>query len=483
MCKKIVVFSDGTGQEGGKKHNTNVYKLFNMIEDRTSKQVSFYDRGLGTGVRKLTGNAFGMGISKNIRECYQFIFENYEAGDEIFLFGFSRGATTVRSLSGFIHLFGILPKSRPELIKKAYKIYKMRNSDKRKARADAFIAKHHSMWCKIKFLGVWDTVAALGIPIKAIDVVVDKVKQFQHHYHNLELSESVEHGRHALAIDDERLTFHPKLWDQKISNDQTMKQVWFCGMHTDVGGGYPEQQLSDIALEWMMEEAEAYGLRVYPRNKIVLDLNPDGVMHNSRGGFFTRLYRRKPRSWPYDERSDLPIVHASVLQRTLDPLNNPGSTYAPWIRQKPFEKEGKPSAVNTTRYATIVAKRRWNRTPFVLEQGKSYTFEASGKWFDKTIPADATGFPPEKMARFVPFRRFKDSHANWFSVIGCCDKKKGTMFDIGELVSTQSVYKAEETGVLYCFANDIWTMYFNNTGAIRLVVKEIQENSEDAVAE
>ena len=122
MPKNIIVFSDGTGQEGGKGNNTNVYKLFNMIEDRTENQVSFYDRGLGTGWRKITGNVGGMGISKNIRECYEFIFENYQAGDNIYLFGFSRGATTVRSLSAFIHLFGILPKSRPELIKDLMKL-------------------------------------------------------------------------------------------------------------------------------------------------------------------------------------------------------------------------------------------------------------------------------------------------------------------------------------------------------------------------
>ena len=118
MSKNIVIFSDGTGQEGGEGHNTNIYKIFNMLEDRTSRQVTFYDRGLGTGWRKISGNAFGAGISKNIKECYQFIFENYESGknnepnDQIYLFGFSRGAATVRSLSGFIHEFGILPKTR-----------------------------------------------------------------------------------------------------------------------------------------------------------------------------------------------------------------------------------------------------------------------------------------------------------------------------------------------------------------------------------
>jgi uncharacterized protein (DUF2235 family) len=91
MAKNIIIFSDGTGQEGGKGSNSNIYEMFNLVEDRTSKQVSFYDRGIGTGWNKLFGNVGGAGISKNIMDCYTFIFENYEAGDQIYLFGFSRG--------------------------------------------------------------------------------------------------------------------------------------------------------------------------------------------------------------------------------------------------------------------------------------------------------------------------------------------------------------------------------------------------------
>ena len=120
MPKNIIVFSDGTGQEGGTDHNTNVYKTFNLILDRSPDQISFYDKGLGTGLKKVSGNVFGRGFSKNVRQCYEFIFENYQHGDQIFLFGFSRGAATVRSLTGFIHMFGILPRSRAKLIDEAW---------------------------------------------------------------------------------------------------------------------------------------------------------------------------------------------------------------------------------------------------------------------------------------------------------------------------------------------------------------------------
>ena len=127
MGKNIVIFSDGTCQKGGVDSNSNVYKLFNMIEDRTEIQIAYYDPGLGKGFRKITGSLFGRGFSKNILECYRFIFENFEANDKIYLFGFSRGVAIVRSLSAFIHLFGILPKSRPDLTKQAFAIYKKKD--------------------------------------------------------------------------------------------------------------------------------------------------------------------------------------------------------------------------------------------------------------------------------------------------------------------------------------------------------------------
>ena len=327
MPKNIVVFSDGTGQKGGEGANTNVYKLYNMVEDRTSDQVAFYDPGLGTNWRKLTGYVSGGGVSKNILDCYEFIFENYEAGDHIYLFGFSRGATTVRSLSNFIHLFGILPRARKDLIKRAWSIYKIKNEKKRNAAAKAFIAKHHTMWANIKFLGVWDTVAALGIPWKRLDNLVDKIPFFRHQFQDLRLSESVENAYHALAIDDERRVFHPTLWhvnnchgDTLLCDHQSIRQVWFSGMHTDVGGGYDKQGLSDIALDWMMDMAVRHDLKIYPKHKVSTAPNPDGHMHDSREGRLKKmLYSRKVRSWN-SAIYGKPVVHESVLMRMKNRL-------------------------------------------------------------------------------------------------------------------------------------------------------------------
>ncbi len=341
MSKIILVFSDGTGQEGGVRNDTNIYKIFKMVEDRTSNQIAFYDRGIGTGWRKVTGNIGGMGISRNIQECYRFIFDHYEAGDQIFLFGFSRGAATVRSLSSFIHYFGILPKSRPELIAKAYKIYQISNEDQRQAGAAEFVRHHRVMWTKIKFIGCFDTVAALGLPFEPASVLLDGLPGFRHQFHNFTLSESVEHAYHALAIDDERKTFHPVLWNEAIKTEQTVKQVWFSGMHTDVGGGYKEHGLSDIPLVWMTHMAVNHGLKIYPEfnkhNGVNISENADGFMHDSRGNGITKFYRQQVRVW--ERRGEKPVIHESVLTRTRNESNASNPAYQPWIKELPNTTE------------------------------------------------------------------------------------------------------------------------------------------------
>jgi len=331
--KNIVILSDGTGQEGGKTagRNTNVYKLFNMLEDRTDDQIVFYDPGVGTGLRKLTGNVGGMGISRNIKQSYAFLVENFQAGDQIYLVGFSRGAATVRSLSSFIHHFGILPRSRPELIKQAYTIYKNRATETLDERAGEFVERHHTMWTRIKFIGCYDTVAALGVPWEPASVVLDWIPIFQHRFHDLTLSESVESAVQALAIDDERTTFHPVLWDTETRDYQSVHQVWFTGMHTDVGGGYAEQGLSDIALVWLTGQATDHGLRIFSGHRVAITEDATGLMHDSRGSRMKKLFRRKPRSWD-TSRDDTPIVHQSVRTRadagSSLPYNN---AYQPWI--------------------------------------------------------------------------------------------------------------------------------------------------------
>lgn len=340
MGKNIVILSDGTGQIGGRNNNTNIYKLFNMAEDRTERQVVFYDPGLGTNWRKITGNISGNGFSKNILECYRFLFENYQSGDKIYLFGFSRGAATVRSLTGFIHLFGILPQSREDLIQAAFKIYKINDPDKRKKAAENFIGKNHTMWCKVEFVGVFDTVAALGFPLKGVSGLLDKL--FPHKFHSFELSDSVLFARHALSIDEDRKTFLPVLWN-RLPEDQPkdrLKQVWFCGVHTDVGGGYETDDLSNISLNWMLSEAKSKGLLIYEDSYEYkyfskCDLSKvDGLMHNERQGFIGKIFRRQVRSWDPETNGEL-CIHETVTKRKKNNMNSNEPVYKSWIHDMP----------------------------------------------------------------------------------------------------------------------------------------------------
>lgn len=336
MSKNIIILSDGTGQIGGKNNNTNIYKLFNMLEDRTNKQVVFYDPGLGTNWQKITGNIMGNGFSKNLLDCYRFLFKNYQAGDKVYLFGFSRGAATVRSLSGFVHLFGILPQSREDLIQEAFKIYRMTDKDKRLKTAEAFIAKNHTMWCKIEFLGVFDTVAALGFPVKSLSFIFDRL--FPHKFHSFDLSDSVRCARHALSIDDERKTFLPVLWNKLTDHEpkDRLKQVWFCGVHTDVGGGYETEELSNISLSWMLKEAREKGLLIYEASPAYQSFiksnhqNVDGMMHNEQLGFIGKLFKRQVRSWNPNLHGEL-CIHATVTKRTKNNMNGNNPSYQPWI--------------------------------------------------------------------------------------------------------------------------------------------------------
>jgi len=317
MPKNIVVFSDGTGQVGGAGYDTNVYRLFKMALDRSPDQVAFYDRGLGTGFRYL-GAATGLGISRNILECYRFIFENYQSKDKLYLFGFSRGAFTVRSLSGFLNLFGILPSSRPELIAEAYSIYEIDNVDARQKRVEDFKRRHHVMRCPIEVIGVWDTVGALGLPVPSLQAI----NPFKSKFHNTQMASNVKHGFHALSIDDERKTFHPTLWNERLKNtDQTIEQVWFRGVHTDVGGGYRQRGLSDVTLRWMLDRVLPLGLKLYENHGIVLEPNPHEEINDSRLKW-GRLFRRAVRHLGQDELVLPPKVHSSAFDR--------GDT-APWI--------------------------------------------------------------------------------------------------------------------------------------------------------
>lgn len=275
MPKRIIICCDGTWNTPEKKDVTNVTKFARAIKqsDSGTPQVVFYDWGIGTdgGADKIKGGAFGAGIDKNIQDAYRFLVHNFAIGDEVYLFGFSRGAYTVRSLVGLIRNCWLLRKFNAELIPDAYKVYRsISGVDDKKAKA--FRLKY-ARKIRIKFMGVWDTVGALGIPIG----LFGKYNEKKYGFHDTTITSIVDNAYHSLAINEKRKPFKPTLWKTKPKRANT-EQVWFVGVHADVGGGYKEAHLSDIALNWMVKKAtqcdlsfnDYYLKKIKDNNKVIL---------------------------------------------------------------------------------------------------------------------------------------------------------------------------------------------------------------------
>jgi uncharacterized protein (DUF2235 family) len=321
MGKRLVLCCDGTWNKADQVSNghpcpTNVVKLAYRVAKRDvdTPQIVFYDQGVGTGnvLDRWSGGALGEGLDDNIFDAYRFLIANYEVGDEIFLFGFSRGAFTVRSIAGMVRKCGIVKRTSIDQYTPAMHLYRDAHVHPDDATAKAF-KKAHS--CRpdddvpIRFIGVWDTVGALGIPLRGLRGLTRR----KHVFHDTELSKTVQTARHALAIDERRAPFEPTLWKEKPKPNQTVEQVWFPGVHSDVGGGYAESALSDIALDWMLAEAKAAGLALDSEVLAVRPLRPDpaGKLHDSKTG----LYNLTPgRDRPIDV-GGTQSIHPSALAR------------------------------------------------------------------------------------------------------------------------------------------------------------------------
>ena len=345
--KNIILCSDGTGNRGGKGQGTNVWRLHNYIDLNRHKadparprQLSYYDDGVGTEdirLLKVLGGAFGWGLSRNIRELYYFLVQNYEPGDNIFLFGFSRGAFTVRSLAGLIGTCGIIDRTKAtshedlnQKVKEVYKAYRRAHREKNRDIALEFGRDYCFKNRTIRCVGVWDTVDAIGVPFDELRTVIDRIFNISFHKHDL--GDYVEHGFHALSIDDERQTFHPVMWNEKesakVRHDGTLQdrrknsvqQVWFAGVHSNVGGGYPKQGLSYISLYWMMHKASGLGLDFEPGALEQVRRKADAMdkLYDSRSGaaFFYRYLPRDIDALCEKNCEDGKArIHFSVLER------------------------------------------------------------------------------------------------------------------------------------------------------------------------
>lgn len=348
MPKNIVLLSDGTGNSSAKLFKTNVWRLYGILDlTNPNRQIAHYSDGVGTSSFKpmaILGGIFGFGLKRNVLDLYQFACRNYRPGDHIWGFGFSRGAFTIRLVVGFIARQGLVPYNGDEaqLARDALVAYRAYRGRFNVTGGLVTPLRHVRDWmaktwrclrgtpqfrpdCQvevdaIRFLGVWDTVSAYGGPIEEITRGID-YWLWPLSMPDRFMSAKITRACHALALDDERNSFWPVLWDEDhVSglqgvkqpmlqgwappsgrplteiDTQRLSQVWFAGMHSSVGGGYSQDGLSYLSLSWMIDRAEIYGLRLNTLERARLVAMADGYdkLNDSRHGL-AGYYRYKPR--------------------------------------------------------------------------------------------------------------------------------------------------------------------------------------------
>ncbi len=316
--KRLVVCCDGTWQKLSSSYPTNVVKIAQAVKpvgNDGTPQIVFYDEGLGGGdeLDRLVGGAFGWGIDQNIQDAYRFLCLNYNEGDEIYLFGFSRGAYTVRSLAGMIYCSGLLSRPNIRLSPEAYRIYRDRDIKPSHPEAQGFRAACGER-VPITLLGCWDTVGSLGVPDQIPLLPVDDWINAKYKFHDTTLSLIVQKALHAVAIDEPRKVFDVTPMQESPKMNNQVRQVWFPDEHGCVGGGTKEQRgLSDGALQWMMKEVGKLGLGLeFEQNNVEDGIQTDPAINfDNEPGIIYQVTGTKPReiTGSFDD------LHESVRKR------------------------------------------------------------------------------------------------------------------------------------------------------------------------
>ena len=353
--KRIVICADGTwnvrdqvDKHSKTRHPTNVTKIARAILPRDTRgvdQVVCYHEGVGTshGLDRYTGGAFGEGIENNIRDLYRFIVYNYAPGDQLFFFGFSRGAFTVRTLAGFMNLVGLIEKTDDYYIPELYACYeKKQKLDSPEAKkALRHLQGEPRSSPPITFIGVWDTVGALGAP----GFLGQLFRRGRYQYHDVGLNASIRNAFHALAIDERRKPFQPNLWTRPAGYAGRLEQAWFAGVHSNVGGSSAPDGLANEALHWIVEKAEGAGLAV--DSKFLAHYKPcfNSPMQDS----MTTMYRALGEYVrPIGKQvADGGEIHQSAIDRR----NLPECAYDPVNLKECLGRSGGPPVVDTTRIA------------------------------------------------------------------------------------------------------------------------------------
>ncbi|WP_327588198.1 DUF2235 domain-containing protein [Nonomuraea sp. NBC_00507] len=539
---RLIVCCDGTWNTPENESVTNVCRLYNALASKDNFgncQWRYYQPGVGAVRTRLLGGAFGLGLSRNVMDAYLWLTTRYEPGDRIALFGFSRGAYTARSLAGMISACGLIDTSKMDKATVWSHIKDLYNQGYRRTRQNPVCREPHGsreraecrgwrdglgfLWdsddCEripVDFIGVWDTVGALGVPnYMGWLNLLDPARL--HDFHDLRLNPYIKYGRHAIAMDERRRPYTPTLWSGTYAEDQ-VKQVWFPGSHKDVGGGHLQRGLSDCALQWMIDEAgTTIGLGFHKTVEDQITPNPLDVIHDDDRGVvgvleplidpmlkpWLEIFQQpRPRAVPRiaPDARDPRRLHQSVYDRYESPLVTSG-LYRPTEVLAPGQ---------TKTGIEVYAHNPWNETGLYLEPGY-YSFTAEGTWRDLTIvsgPDGTTGvrrFNPltegyrllgtllgqgEKLFRFVTRNKVADligapreADLPWMSLVGVV---------ANDAVSLDNEYKDHERiaigtgtscwvtqgGYLYAFANDAWGFYANNQGSVQLTVTRMAEREQ-----
>ncbi len=513
--KRLIVCCDGTWNNPAKEDNgvpapTNVFKIYNALAEHDShsaiEQRKYYHPGVGGegGVlNAILGGAVGAGISRHICSAYHWLGSNYEEGDHICLFGFSRGAFTARSLGGFLgqgllDLRDLSPEESWLRVHRAYeKGYRNKNAKLTDWAEPHWLFFHQGQPTPIRFIGVWDTVGALGVPddLEFLNFFDNKAKW---EFHNTEIETNVAMARHAMALDELRSCFCVTRWQNAAQHPNAI-ELWFPGVHSDVGGGYADCDLSNGALLWMMEESAKAGLVFRDGIQDTIKANPLGPMHNSYKGAFAKL-RSRPRNIEAMIPENHARFHSSAITRQLvSPITHP-----PYHPTKILAK-GESHTVD------VFADTHWNYSSVYLPQDHSFTFSATGQWQDLKDTCDWRGTENKEAttgdlirgaaALFgkleKPLKKLTKNESmdlpgskrveslKWFTLVGAITNDAGSKQVVendGSPVPHQYVELAahESTpltvaapGYLYCFANDAWGLYGNNHGSVQLTIHRV----------
>ncbi|WP_062516329.1 DUF2235 domain-containing protein [Demequina gelatinilytica] len=338
--KRIVVCCDGTWSKADQGNPTNVVKLALAVAPQDAEGVEqhvHYVTGVGTSGPKLLGGAFGWGLSENVRQGYLRIAEEYEPGDQIYLIGYSRGAYTARSIAGFLRNAGILKPEHLGRLGEAYALYRSRSKATAPGarKAELFRRSYSHDDAQIQFVGVFDTVGSLGIPGTTLPVIEWFNRRWS--FHDTQLSRSVKAAHHAVAIDEQRTTFAPTLWNlPEPAPGQILEQVWFAGCHSNVGGGGGGgTALSDITMRWIAHRAAAQGLAfvddafveggtVRAGDAEPVPFAPDqmGPISSSRSGIF-KLWKPLIRPIGEAEHGNESLSSTAVARHAAQPTDHP----------------------------------------------------------------------------------------------------------------------------------------------------------------